>query len=173
MTAAQVIYEDAGTRRLGAFLEALRTAKIQIGYQPPEGRARYSSGISVAKLAAVHEFGGDELAARPFIRPTIERYRSAIAALAFEGIQARLERVVEGKLDPERAAVQVGTAVGVFVVQRIRDRLESAESWAAPLDPETIARKDSGDILEETGLLIQSLSWRVSRGSTELARGTA
>lgn len=167
----QVIFEDNGAKRLTAYLQALKVTKVSIGYQPPEGRVRYDSGITVAKLAAVHEFGGDDLPARSFIRPTIVRYQSAIGALAEGEIASRLERVVEGMLDPEKAAEQVAAAIGKFVVARTRERLTSASGWATALAPETVEAKDSAVPLEETGLLIQALSWRVTRGSTEIARG--
>lgn len=168
---AQLIVEDAGVGRFQAYLQALKAQKVSVGYQSPEGTQRYESGISVAKLAAVHEFGGDDLAARPFIRPTIQTHSAAIAQLALREIEMRLERVVEGHLDPEQAATEVGSAVGSFVVKKIRARLESASSWAAKLDPETVERKGSATPLQETGLLIQALSWRVSKGSQTLARG--
>ena len=166
-----VHYEDEGLQRMRTFFDELKRVKTRVGYQPPDGGTRYETGITVAKLAAVHEFGGDELPARSFIRSTIHEQAAAIAAVEEQAIAAALHRVIDGHTDPKQAAVEACAAIGKFVVGKIRGKLRSAAGWASALDPETVSRKGSTTPLDETGLLADSLSWRVSQGSTELARG--
>ncbi len=187
---SSVIYQDAGLQKLHEDLNELRRMRVKIGYQPPEGRAKYGSGITVAKLAAVHEFGGSlvggkhgggvfhtsrgnrkkrhkwggtGMPARSFMRSTIEEKGAEIAACQ----ERELTKVIEGKATP----VQVMSAIGSFVVRLIRAKLKGAAGWAAPLSPETVAAKGHAKPLEETDLLALSLSWKVTKGKQELARG--
>jgi len=187
---ATVTWQDHGLQQLHEQLDELRRMRVKIGYQPPEGRAKYGSGITVAKLAAVHEFGGSivggrhgggvfhtsrgrrkkrhkwggtGMPARSFIRSTIEDKGAQIAACQ----EREIAKVIEGKATP----VQALSRIGSFVVGLIRAKLEGAAGWAAPLQPATVEAKGHAKPLEETSLLSQSLSWRVMLGKQELARG--
>jgi len=187
---ATVTYHDTGLQKLNEELAELRRMRVKIGYQPPEGRTRYGSGITVAKLAAVHEFGGSivggrhgggvfhtsrgrrkkrhkwggtGMPARSFIRSTIEEKGAQIAACQ----EREIAKVIEGKATP----VQALSRIGSFVVGLIRAKLEGAAGWAAPLQPATVAAKGHAKPLEETDLLSLSLSWQVSKGRQVLARG--
>ncbi len=160
---AVVTFEDQGLEKLRQDLAMLKKLKIRVGYQPPEGKDRYEEGISVAKLAAVMEFGGEDLPARSFIRSTIFEQQSAIVRVE----EQQIARVIEGKATPVEAMSEIGS----FVVGLIRAKLESAASWAAPLDPDTIEEKGSATPLSDTQRLSRSLSWRVSIGRQEFARG--
>lgn len=166
---ASVTFIDNGLSKLQQNFDELRRLKARVGYQSPEGKQRYSSGITVAKLAAVHEFGAsspeDGLPARSFIRSTLHEKRGAIAA----ELERQMVDMVEGRISP----VEAMSAVGKFAVGLIRDKLDSAASWAEPLDAATVERKGGAVPLEETELLKRSLSWSVSRGREQLARGAA
>lgn len=159
-----VTFHDAGLNKLQRDLAELKKLKLRVGYQPPEGRQRYESGITVAKLAAVHEFGGDDTPGRSFIRSTIKERQREIGAVQEQVIA----EVVRGRMTPVQAMAKIGS----FVVGLIRKKLESAAGWAAPLDVETVERKGFATPLQETTLLAQSLSWRVMKaGAGEVARG--
>lgn len=161
-----VEWEDGGLRKLRSNLDELREMKVLVGYQPPEGGKRYETGITVAKLAAVHEFGSPDRdpPARSFIRSTIRERAGEISL--FE--ERTVVDVAHGRVKP----VDAMSSIGKLVCGLIREKLEGAASWAKPLDPETVERKGDSTPLEETRLLISSLSWRVVRGRTEVARGT-
>lgn len=165
---AAVKIEDAGARRLFDDLAQLRKLKLRVGYQEPEGKLRYSTGITVAKLAAVHEFGAegsaDNIPARSYIRSTIHENQTAIAR-RYEELAAAM---VLGRITP----LEVQSHLGSYVVGLIRKKIESAAAWASELDPATVERKGSTTPLDETGLLSRSLSWRVSTGRQEMARGS-
>jgi hypothetical protein len=160
-----VVWQDMGLERLNKNLLELKKLKVRVGYQEPEGKIKYSSGITVARLAAVIEFGSDETPARSFIRSTIHESRAAIGRVQREQVQ----RVITG----ERTPVEAMSAIGSFVVGLSRRKLDTASGWAAPLKAETAEAKGSPKVLEETGLLNRSLSWRVSSGRTEFARGSS
>ena len=141
----------------------LKKMKVKVGYQKPEGAVKYGSGIKVAKLAAVMEFGDDQTPGRSYIRSTIEEKSAEIAAVE----QREIGMVLAGKRTPTEAM----SAIGSFVVGLIRTKLLTASAWAAPLADETVEAKGDATPLQETGLLAQALSWRVTLGKTELARG--
>lgn len=183
-------YKDEGLERIQKDLQELKKMKVKVGYQKPEGGVKYGSGIKVAKLAAVmefgglvvggkhgggvfhtgssgkskrHKWGGTGMPARSFMRSTIEEKAAQI-----EAVEAReIALVIEGKKTPLEAM----SAIGSFVVGLMRKKLRSAASWATPLAPATVEAKGSSTPLQETTLLDQSLSWQVTRGKSMLARG--
>lgn len=163
---ATVKFEDLGLTKMVGNLQRMKRIKLHVGYQPPEGGERYEEGVSVAKLAAIMEFGseGNQLPERSFLRGTLHEKASEIQARE----QEELSAVARG----EKTPVEALSAVGSFVVGLIRTRIKTAAAWAAPLDPETVERKGSTLPLFDTGKLAEALSWRVSLGKVELARGT-
>lgn len=161
-----VTFDDSGLIRLRSSLAELRQLKLRIGYQEPGGAERYDSGVTVAKLAAVVEFGipDDGLPERSFIRSTLKERELQIASR----FEVELAKVVALDSTP----VEAYSAVGSYVVGLIRHKLETASSWAAPLDDETAAAKGHPRVLDDTGKLAKNLSWRVSIGRTTLAEGS-
>ena len=161
---ATVTYQDSGLTKLQADLQELRKLKLKIGYQSPDGRQRYDSDITVAKLAAVVEFGGEDTPGRSFIRSTIREREKQIGAAQ----QRLVADVVQGNIEP----LDMMKSLGSLIVGMIRHKLDTAPSWAAPLDPATIEGKGSSKPLEDTRMLIESLSWRVTKTKAgEQARG--
>lgn len=157
---AKVEFEDKGLQELFKRLAALRDFRIRVGYQDAEGRMLHPEAeISVAKLAAVHEFGSPEqgIPERSFIRSTITWHEVTIRQ--FEESQIAL--VAEGKIEP----VEAMSAIGAFVCQAIRGRLENASAWAVPT-------KNGEPPLTDTGTLARNLSWQVRRGSEVVAKGS-
>ena len=157
-----LLVEDKGLRRMQAVLAELKLLKVKIGYQAPEGGKRYESGIKVARLAAVHEFG---IPNRSFMRSAIKEGAAAIAAFELQMIQLALAGSI--------TAIEAMSRIGSFVLQLVRRKLQSAPAWAVPLDEETIDRKGSATPLSDTRRLVNSLSWRVTkRKAGTVARGT-
>jgi len=163
--AKPVVFEDA---KLTAFYDRLaefKKTKVRIGFQAPEGKEKYESGISVAKLAAVQEFGDDDgdLPARPFMRSTIHEKAGQIASFN----EAQVKLVVADLKTPTEAMGDIGSNI----LSLIKQKLLNAASWAEQDEPKTVAEKGSATPLRDTDKLLDALSWRVHSGRNELARG--
>ena len=190
MAAKTIEYEDKGLEDLATRLGVLKKMRLKVGYQKPEGGTKYGSGIKVAKLAAVmefgglivggkhgggtfhtgssgksrkHKWGGTSMPARSFMRSTIEEKAAEIEACEMREIR----KVIAG----EKTPLEAMSAIGSYVVGLIRNKLRSASTWATPLSAATVAAKGSSTPLRETDLLMHSLSWQVNMGRGVLARG--
>lgn len=163
---ADVVINDRAERELFERMVKLKKLKLRVGYQFEEGKAIHpGSEVTVAKLAAILEFGSPEqgIPERSFIRSTIDDRQHEISG----ELEKQIERVVLGKQDPVGAYSEVGK----LTVKLIRGKLLSAGSWADPLDIETVRQKGHGRPLYRRGVLAEALSWRVSQGRQTLARG--
>lgn len=163
---ASVTFEDTGLSKLQENLLALKKLKVRIGYQDAGGKEIHpDSKIKVAHVAAIMEFGwpAKNIPARSFMRSTIERKADNIERVQ----RAQVQRVILGEATPVEALSEIGR----YVTRLIRERLESASSWAEPLDAETVEDKGHGTPLDWTGTLKRNLGWRVSKGREVYARG--
>lgn len=86
-----------------------------------------------------------------------------------KAVIAVLERVAN--VDPREALEEIGA----YLHRRVIENFErQSDPWGRPwepLSPETVARKGSSRILEDTGGLRQSIAWRLV-GSEAVAVGT-
>ena len=116
-----------------------------------------TSKPSVAAVAADNEFGvrhdggGPPIPERPFFR------RGLIAA------EDPILDVLKGGIDPDKMVVDVRTAeaVGLVIQSAIQREIETSESWAVPNSPATIEAKGSSGPLRDTGLLRNSITYKV------------
>lgn len=155
---------DKGLKRITKSLKRLDGMRIEIGYLGSEGGAIHpDSRITVAHMALIHIVGADDVPRRDFMTTAIRMGTDEIERT----IAAELRAMIAGTKD-EVAALSV---VGQLGVKLIRDRLNNAASWADPLEAETIEDKGGSKPLDATGTLERALSWRVMKGSAELARG--
>lgn len=120
------------------------------GAEPVDGE-----GLTLAGLAAVHEYGDDEsgIPERSFLRSTSDEHAGEYGDAIGEAVKAGLDR----KGDVKKGLGRLGAKVVGDVQQKIADRIQPA------LKPETVAKKVAGrdTPLIDTGRLRQSIDFEV------------
>lgn len=149
--AARIIKDFDGKflKRLQRALSGKPKKVVHVGF--PEGGPDKESGISVAGVAAAHEFGGGNAPERPFVRTGIRRGVPEQMALN----KANLKAVVRGDLTVPQALGQLGL-MAAGQVQR-----EITEGDFAPLQDATVKRKGSSKPLIDTGQMRQSVTYEI------------
>lgn len=109
------------------------------------------SDITIAKIAAFHEFGTSRVPERSFLRSTMDEKASEIASLT----RKLNASIVDGKQD-QAGALGV---LGAFIANLFRKKINSG--LKPPLKPATIRRKGSSKPLIDTGQLINSIDYEV------------
>jgi len=137
-------------------------AVVSVGVQGIEGAANHQgTTLSVAQLAAVHEFGKVihqprmnrtiRIPERSFLRATVDMYRDAIArrqVLLSQGY-------ILGKFELKPAMELLGQYVVGLIKQRMANGIPPANR------PWTIAKKGSSKPLIDTGQLRNSITYKV------------
>lgn len=145
---------DAKWRAILRTVTAMKRATVRVGVM---GDAGDEKGVSLAEIAAFHEFGTSTIPERSFLRSTF--YGHAAEGLA--KMCATLSKaILEGKMDEPRALGLLGTWAVSEVRKTIRDRLTTGPEDQA-LAASTIAAKGSSLALVDTGQLINSITWVV------------
>lgn len=153
MTSAVKI-NDAKWRGILARVSAMKRPTVRVGVM---GDAGDEKGVSLAEIAAFHEFGTSTIPERSFLRSTF--YGHGADGLA--KMCAKLSKaIIEGTMDETRALGLLGLWAVSEVRKTIRARI------APELAPETIRRKTvdgkAGDVpLIDDGQLINSITWIV------------
>lgn len=143
-----------GLARLVAAIKELDGVQGKTGWFET---AKYATGVPVAYVATIHEFGAEItfdngakaiIPARPFMRPTVAAKGKQWTALLGEGAKS----VLTGGATP----LQVMEAVALRAAGDVAKTI--SEITSPPLSPLTIARKGSTKPLVDTGQLIQSVT---------------
>ena len=144
---------------LRACLAGLDDLDVSVGYHDPV-LVPDSDGLTVPTLAAIQEFGTDDIPARPFMKRG--------AAAADDDVSAReLAKVSAGTQSPTLAVQAIGQEIG----RSILAELLTAGSWAEPNDPDTIkSKKSSTPLYAGHGSLRKNLTVVVSRGGSEVSK---
>lgn len=123
---------------------------FQGSHKRPDGAA---DGLSLAELAAIHEFGAPSrnIPERSFIRSGVERKMPELKALV-----RKLTPLVGARKVPEDRALGL---IGTMAVGAVQARFGADD--LAPLQPATIARKGSSRPLIDTGQLRASITWQI------------
>src|SRR5262249_27593435 len=134
--------------------QRVRAAVDRLGAR--EGRVGVFEG-NIAKIATVHEFGAPSagIPERSYMRSALQTDSAEVAKV--QTVVAG--RVLEGKLDENRALAAIGVLVRDLFKRRI---LEQPTEWP-PLKPATSKRKGSrkNKILINTGQLIGSIIYKI------------
>lgn len=149
MSRSRVI--DSGPGRMNGIKAAIRAvdgSKIKAGVFGEKGSRTYpESGLTVAEVATINEFGTSEIPARPFLRTTFDE-RSGQWLIE---LQRGIGRILDGK----------GSVDGVFGLLRARIvgdiQAKIARGPWVPNAPSTIARKGSDKPLRDTDTLLRSV----------------
>ena len=124
--------------------------------------AKYPTGVPVAYVAAIQEFGYGAIPPRPFFRPTISEQSPTWSRLFGQAAKA----VAAGKLTSDQAMTQICAKAAGDVAVTI------SRITAPPLKPATVAarrrryadRGTTGNLtkpLVDAGLLIGTITYRV------------
>lgn len=148
---------DRGARRMQLALERLAEGvTVTVGIHRDDGRTivNEDSGLTLAGLAAIHEFGApaDGIPARAWLRAAVDGASREIE----RGLADAATDVARGR--PQSAAFKrVGDAV-------VRDKIRARMSSLEPLKPATVERKGHADVLRDTGHFQRAIDARVTTG---------
>jgi phage gpG-like protein len=151
---------DKGWRKLESYVRARDERRVTVGVHGNKASRPGGEPDNVA-VATIHEFGAViarggrtyRVPERSFIRSTVDAHAKKYTSLA-----ARLAgRVLDGKMDIEKALALLGQVVKADIIRAINRGIEPA------LAPSTIAQKGSSKPLIDTGALKQSLDYQVVR----------
>lgn len=134
-----------GVAKLVAALAELDGVQAKTGWFET---AKYDTGVPVAYVATIQEFGSGAIPARPFMRPTVAAKRQEWLGLLADGARA----VLTGGANP----VQVMEAVALQAAGDVAKTIQGITS--PPLSPLTVARKGFNKPLVDTGLMMQSVT---------------
>lgn len=149
---AKDVGSDAVWRKLREKLAGMPHREVRIGVLTSSSAAG-GSGLSLAELAAIHEFGAPSanIPERSFIRSTLRDSRDKIEALCL-----RLARgIIADRIDLDAALGLLGTWAVAAIQAKIRTNIPPA------LQQATIDRKHSSLALVDTGQLINSITYEV------------
>ena len=141
---------------LNKIVKSLDAPMVTVGIHedaidPPEGE------INMATLGAVHEFGTDDIPARPWLEPGFNSGLKDYEEIMAEGID---ETVTEG-VDINKSLDQVGV-LAVGMVQEYITNLKTPAN-----KPQTIKRKGSSNPLIDEGLMRGSVNYKLQAQKPE------
>lgn len=148
----KVVDIDRGWNRIKREFKKFKGAATIVGYPEGEsGTERHdNAGISLASLAAVHEYGSTarNIPERPFQRDTFERTKNHIQKV----ILNEFSKVLTNKQGAKKALA----AVGEWYTGQMKNTLKKGSF--TPLSIKTIAKKGSSKPLIDTGQLRNSIT---------------
>lgn len=124
-----------------------KSAELSVGFLE---NAHYPDGTSVAMVAAIHEWGAPSrnIPPRPF-------FRTVVAEKSGEWPQTVAALLEANNYDATKTLMQTGEGIKGQVQQGIHDVV------GPPLAPATIARKGFSTLLIDTGVMINSVDFKV------------
>ena len=137
-------------------------ASVKIGVLGPNAESKpEGSKISVAEIAAIHEFGLGGMPERSFLRS----YFDANMADLLDKTKKLMARVISaavhsGKALPEGTQRQILATIGEYAKAKIQERIANNEI-KPPTSEKTNARKGSSVTLIDSGQLRSSVSYEV------------
>ena len=153
---------DRGYQNFKKALTELDGLRADIGYWG--GKIHNDSALPVVYLAIIHEYGTEKIPSRPFMRKAADTGADAIYADALRVAR----QVIAGKRDG-RGLLRI---VANRFRQHMKRTMDLSPTWAEPLAPATLARRESrngvtDDVpLEVTLELRDSIQMRI-RGKNE------
>lgn len=148
--AKSVIDRDLGYKRIMREMNAANSAVVEIGVHEGE---RNSEGLNIAEYAAMNEYGTSKIPERSFMRSTFDEKLQKIK----RDMDAQAALVSSGKSTVHRALSIVGMRHQEDIQQKIRSGVDPENA------PSTIARKGSSKTLIDTGAMVQSIRYVVSK----------
>ena len=148
----RTIDRDRGYSRIRAQLKQAHNIRVTAGWQPDAKHPNFAG--PTAELAAIHEYGGGHVPARPMLRPVFDKNRER-----YRRLQRELwDDVFTGKKNINEALKELGEVM----VEDIKDHIMTGPHL--PLAPSTVARKGHDQPLIETKTMHDQVSSKVERG---------
>ena len=152
-------FDDMGASRIFRDLKRLGELVLVVGLVGARASARHPEAtVTVANVGLFNEFGTFRAPERSFIRSAISEGREEIA----RKYQQQSTLVVAGRRSPVDALQQVG----ILAARLVRQKLDSAPSWAVPLALSTVKRKGSDIPLRDTDTMRKAIGYAVRDGGT-------
>lgn len=107
----------------------------------------------VLRRAIANELGLGRVPSRPFMRRTIDKHKKEISTFAINAAM----KVMSGRMSKPTMMEKIGK----FVATIMRQEIDTAGSWAAPLATETLARKAGHDVLIDSGEMYHDIAFKV------------
>ena len=155
MRRARVI--DSGSARLTGLRAAVRSldgTRIKAGIFGPKGEATYpESGLTVAEVAQINEFGTADIPARPFLRSSFDEKSGEWTKM----LGVAIGRVLDGK-------ASIDGAFGLLRAKIVGDiQTKIVRGPWVPNAASTIARKGSANPLRDTDTMLRAVSAEILR----------
>lgn len=145
-------------RRMSEYADQIREAqRKEVAVGIPRGAATskiYGDGTTVLQVAAIHEFGSDDIPARSFLRVPFNIKRDEIN----QALATQFERVAAGQISVMQALGLVGATARNISVEAFTTM--GYGHWP-DIKQSTKDAKGSGKPLIDTGTLRNSITWDV------------
>lgn len=154
--AADYKIDLSGWKKLDKKLKEAEKTKVRIGVLASKGGSEAKeSGITLAELAAIHEYGSPAagIAERSFIRRTFKENTKELNSITAK----ILKKIIEDGMPVEKALA----ILGAWGAAEIQKRVTQGEHIPPPLKPATVVAKNSTRPLVDTKQLINSVSWEL------------
>ena len=155
---AKFIERDRGWNKILDNVRRTKGLRLDVGFMGAEASAQHGeSRLTVAIVAAIHEFGGGRVPERSYLRSTFEANQTAYFAL----IETAVSLSVYGTSTVESALAHVGSVIVADVQQAIRNGIKP------DLSEETLRKKRAKNQpdtpLIATEQMIDAISFAVRR----------
>ena len=151
MTSPRIKRKGDAVAHLNKLVVAMHGSSVKVGVVQAVGGSLVGDGLTLAGLAAIHEFGTDTIPERSFIRSG--------AAQSLSQIRRMLRRMAKRVVRGEARVAEVLKLMGQLAQARMQAIPTSGQ--LVPNAPATIAKKGSNTPLIDTGHLRQSISYEV------------
>jgi len=147
----KITKDDAVWQNLKKTMLELNKKEVQVGFINNE---TYDDDINVAQVAQWNNEGSISNPRRPFFTSVINEIQRGVMDDTFgeEAVKVGLERT-----NTNYALDRIGKAIQEEVIQSIED------TYDPPNSPKTISIKGSSHPLIDTGLMISSVKYKVTR----------
>ena len=153
MIKARFYEKDLGLAKLMTTFST-KEGSVGIGVLRSSGVYKGAENMTVAQVAAIHEFGSKDgsIPERSFMRTAVFENKGSINKL----IKGLAVKITDGAMGRDKAL----GIIGEYVKGLIKNRIRSGPF--VPNAPETIRRKGSSKPLIDTGQLINSIDWELT-----------
>lgn len=159
MPQVEITTDTKIAEQIAAAVDELRALELTVGIHGSEGPHDEAEGMTVAQLAAIHEFGIG-VPERSFLRSGIRAQRKKIT----RNLELAGKRVVELKLEPKQALGLVGEDLVGEIKARIANKEITQDLADATVEAKERTNVRSGHgtgALIDTGQLINSITHKV------------
>ena len=141
---------DKGAKKL---LKRLKLkSEILVGIMEPEASKKHGTS-TVGEIAAKHEFGTEQIPQRSWLRDPLDARQNQT--------NQELQEAAKESLNIRRNAKKGFDEFGENLSEYIKAHLSTGKE---PLDPETVEAKGSNKPLVDTGLMRNSIKYKVNQG---------